>query len=100
MTACLDCGTDTLPAEPGAPTEYYGVHGTIWQAAHAPANAFLCVGCLESRLGRRLRRGDFTSAPVNDVGIYRDDRFAWSWRSDRLTDRLTVPADEAQPGLW
>ena len=91
MTTCLDCGTDTLSPEPGVPTEYYQVHNGVWQAADAPRHAFLCVGCLESRLGRRLRRADFTDAPINDLSISRTARFAWSWRSDRLIDRLSVP---------
>jgi hypothetical protein len=40
---------------------------------------FLCIGCLEKRLGRKLTPDDFTNAPIN-----RPDH----WHSDRLADRL------------
>jgi len=28
---------------------------------------FLCIGCLEARIGRQLRPDDFTDAPIDDV---------------------------------
>ncbi len=75
-TTCWDCGTETLSAEPGAPTEYYMVHDHIWAAAHADPRAWLWVGCLEARLDRQLHWGDFTAAGVNDVTIKPTPRFA------------------------
>ena len=86
-SACWDCGVETLSYEPGVATEYYMVHDEVWDAAGATTRTWLCIGCLESRLGRRLVPGDFQSAVVNDPRIYRADK-AWSWRSDRLMDRL------------
>jgi hypothetical protein len=47
------------------------------------------VGCLEARLGRQLCPGDFTPADINDPLIRNQDRYAWTWRSSRLRDRLT-----------
>ena len=40
---------------------------------------FLCIGCLEERLGRRLTSLDFTDAPVN----------LWTG-TDRFIDRRTT----------
>ena len=45
------------------------VHDAVWQAAGMPTDrlqgagrGFLCIGCLEGRLGRKLVARDFTSA--------------------------------------
>jgi hypothetical protein len=65
---CKDCGTDTTPPE-GA-REDYKVHDELWRAAGMPeedGDVYLCVGCLEKRLGRELTAEDFTSCPVNNV---------------------------------
>jgi hypothetical protein len=70
-TQCHDCGTETLSPEPGVPTEYYMVHDRLWQAARAPSRGYLCVGCLEHRLGRHLHRGDFPPIPLNDISYHR-----------------------------
>jgi hypothetical protein len=91
-TCCRDCGAETLSDEPGVPTEWYDVHDHVWAAAGmAPYGGCLCIGCLEVRLGRKLRRGDFTDVLVNDLTISNTDRYAWSWRSDRLRARLATP---------
>jgi hypothetical protein len=100
-TSCRDCRTETLSPEPGVPAEYYMVHDHVWKTARAPARGYLCVGCLEARLGRQLHRGDFTGAQINDLSYHRPDK-AWWWRSDRLRGRLTAPspADGIQLALW
>ncbi len=68
--------------------------------AGRPARGYLCVGCLEARLGRQLHRGDFADAPLNDLSYYRPEK-AWWHRSDRLRDRLAAPIpDGAQLPLW
>jgi hypothetical protein len=73
---CLDCRRGTW-------AESYMVHAHLWAAAGlAYDDGCLCIGCLESRLGRRLHRGDF--AHTNYSGR----------SSQRLIDRLTT---EAQP---
>ena len=44
------------------------VHDAVWAAAGMPTatpSGFLCVGCLERRLGRRLRPDDFSEFEVN-----------------------------------
>lgn len=77
---CDDCGVNT--AEIG---EYYMVHAPVWDLATAwhEHNHVLCIGCLESRLGRKLNREDFSGVPVN---LETADHY-----SPRLWDRLTAP---------
>jgi hypothetical protein len=78
-TLCVDCGVDT---QPGAPNrletirqinengtspmtitrewEMYIGRDKIWkEAGMEPSGGCLCIGCLEKRLGRRLRPKDF-----------------------------------------
>jgi hypothetical protein len=82
---CVDCGTNTAPGYPtriemerffAANTlrseeadlqitideqcEVYRVKPSVWMAAGMkPFDGCLCIGCLEKRLGRRLRPKDF-----------------------------------------
>jgi hypothetical protein len=80
---CIDCGMNTAPGHPSGPeirvaftmnpkaslslpltceTEIYDVKDAIWsQAGMRPWNGCLCIGCLEKRLGRKLRPKDFSS---------------------------------------
>jgi hypothetical protein len=90
---CIDCGVDTAPNDDrrrrrGArKSEYYMVHDAVWAAAGMSkqepmlygenSGDFLCIGCLERRLGRTLT--NFTAILIN-----RPDR----WHSGRLADRL------------
>ena len=66
---CADCGAPTVIVAPDdidhiwAPgaCEWYMVRDHLW-----PRDCeYLCVGCLEARLGRELRPADFASVPVN-----------------------------------
>ena len=108
---CYDCAAET--ASPDGSNEWYMVRDRIWEAAGMPpapdatleafeftaawqayidrGKRYLCIGCLERRLGRELDCEDFTAAPVN-----------WSgnrWCSDRLADRLARP-HWLQAALW
>jgi len=86
-TACDDCGAECLSPAIGHPTEWYMVTDDVWETARAPETIILCIGCLETRLGRTLTRADFTDAPLNDLTLYNPER-AWWHRTARLTDRL------------
>jgi hypothetical protein len=101
---CRDCGHDTTPRRPreyddeylanySGQWEFYAVNDHVWRAAGMPADdptkrygqrsgGFLCIGCLEARLGRILTRQDFSDARINDLGVYHH-------HTDRLRDRLT-----------
>src|SRR5262245_57063648 len=61
---CCLCRIDTL-----AIGEVYMVRDEVWDAAIGADSfiSFLCIGCLELRLGRRLRPSDFTDVPVNNI---------------------------------
>ena len=64
---CRDCGADIF----GPGGDYYMVYDQVWQEAGAPPMAFLCLGCLARRLGRRLDLLDFTMCPINQVSSAR-----------------------------
>jgi hypothetical protein len=92
---CRDCRAETLSSESDA-NEYYMVDDRVWEAAGMEdhdGGGYLCIGCLETRLGRRLHRADFTGCDLNslDAGLR---RFAWWWRTGRLVDRLLAPSPE------
>jgi len=73
--ACIDCAACT-----NCNGEYYMVHDEVWLEANPKDKGMLCVGCLESRLGRLLTKDDFIDAPVN---------LLWgNWGSTRLKMRL------------
>ena len=74
---CIDCGLDTAPYDDrrkhGArKSEYYMVRDSVWREAGMSERKdqaiFLCIGCLEARLGRMLTARDFTRVPINRVG--------------------------------
>lgn len=91
---CVDCGVNTAPGFPDGPTarieialygksimrfscenEVYHVRNRIWREAGMKGwDGCLCIGCLEKRLGRRLRPRDFA---LNDP-----------WKDMPCTDRL------------
>jgi hypothetical protein len=71
---CHDCGLDTAAAD-----EFYMLGHSLWRGVASGVD-FLCVGCVELRLGRRLVRDDFSDVPLNWLADVR--------RSRRLTNRL------------
>jgi hypothetical protein len=90
---CLDCGWNTAPGFPGKSASVAGIAGgvvvlytpdqevytvteKVWRKA-GNLGACLCIGCLERRLGRRLRPKDFV----------KDDPFNRMPASARLRDR-------------
>jgi hypothetical protein len=85
---CIDCGVNTAPgfltrAEVEAAfnagveqieetidhhSEVYMVRAVIWKrAGMEPFGGCLCVGCLENRLGRRLKPKDFCDHIFNEM---------------------------------
>jgi hypothetical protein len=76
--ACFDCGRDTWD-------EYFMLDNALWERTTTirSRSAMLCVGCVERRLGRRLRRRDFTDVPINEP------QFPWE-KSVRLLSRLAA----------
>src|SRR5262249_31316161 len=86
---CADCGVDTTPCtgrrgcRHTGRWEYYVVRNEIWRAV-GMEDGFLCIGCLEARLRRRLTRRDFPRYPINDAHD--------PWHTRRLVDRLRARA--------
>ena len=85
---CVDCGCNTAPNCPnrseteaawangiypqmqfGPECEIYEVYDDIWkQTGLEPYNGCLCIGCLESRIGRELTPDDFRrNHPFNNM---------------------------------
>lgn len=79
---CCDCGVDTLAAG-----EFYMVHHAIWKQAEAGQIHFLCIACLERRLGRTLVPADFMDVLLNKS----------AGKSDRLNSRLGRGGDGRPP---
>ena len=72
---CLDCKQDT-----GKMREHYFVNLDLWLGAVGSKTGMLCIGCLESRIGRTLVKSDFTNAHINNPRLYE--------MSDRLRSRV------------
>src|SRR6476646_7537452 len=84
---CVDCGINTAPGFSdgatalreieekggfgvtiGPDSEVYMVRGAIWaKAGMEPFGGCLCIGCLERRLGRKLKPKDFSEHPFNGM---------------------------------
>lgn len=84
---CVDCGMNTAPGCPNASqiqeafargkdgkltydrnSEVYEVKPGVWKAAAKKSRRIvLCIGCLETRLGRTLRPKDFANSPLNKL---------------------------------
>ena len=88
---CKDCRVDVRQLG-----EWYMVHDHTWAQAGTCQRGYLCIGCLETRIGRQLNAADFTDVPVNRGSGQ------WSRRSARFIDRLARPPagnpGEGQPG--
>ena len=83
---CQDCGVDTTPCtgkrgcRHKGKWEHYMVTKALWEQAGMDSG-FLCIGCLERRIGRRLTPADFPDLPIN----YPDP-----WDTERLASRKAV----------
>jgi hypothetical protein len=78
---CLDCQADTLKID-----EFYMVSRDLWLMAVPDEDhemtKYLCIGCLEIRIGRQLRASDFLDVPMNWPGN--------NVMSERYRDRLAA----------
>lgn len=79
---CDDCGFILFP------TEYIMLKWSVWSAAtHSDDTRFLCIGCTETRLGRRLTSEDFPKGSLwRAFNILNPGHMLDI--SDRLFDRL------------
>lgn len=80
MRDCVDCGTKVLDVT--GDVENFMVHDDVWTAA-GMGQGFVCVTCLESRLGRPLTGLDFPlDLPINVPGMQRDTPRVYRLKSD------------------
>jgi hypothetical protein len=81
---CRDCGVDTTPCtgrrgcRHDGKWEWYMVHDWLWKSAGMPEAGYLCIGCLERRIGRELKPDDLIGAEL---------RRAHPWDTPRLASR-------------
>lgn len=90
---CMDCGIDTAGSiQPRTPSEYYMLHYKLWEEAVAKPDRgrMLCIGCVETRLGRKLTKADFHPGKNNNGGINSLDYTNPAPKTERLVDRLTL----------
>lgn len=79
---CCDCGRETNHNDTDE-AEWYMVWDHVWSEALKHGHAvYLCIGCLETRLGRQLTATDFSDTAGTN---FMPERFL---PSPRLQDRL------------
>jgi hypothetical protein len=91
---CVDCDYNTNPGVPPRElaeflmnrdgkvpmtytedSEVYIVRDSVWRkAGMEPYGGCLCIGCLEKRIGRKLKPRDFPDHPFNNPGMPCTDR--------------------------
>ena len=60
--SCHDCGKDTFAND----KDYYMVKDDLWKE-HGVGKGFLCIDCLEQRLGRKLELEDILLCPLTTL---------------------------------
>jgi hypothetical protein len=91
---CADCGVNTADIN-----EYYMLKSPVWyEAVNAspvvPFKVLMCIGCVENRIGRKLKPNDFANVRLNHPDI--------RVKSERLKDRLGnyIPSLKGDCGVW
>jgi hypothetical protein len=97
---CNDCRVDTTPHI--GKWEFYMVTDDVWKAAGMPASTlvagsefdgnFLCIGCLELRIGRRLTALDFAACPLNNP--------KYQCKAPRLLNRLNYQLPQSRKDYY
>lgn len=58
---CDNCGKDCFKD----PKDYYMVNDTVWLSVMPTKQGILCMDCLETKLGRKLKAEDIPNCPLN-----------------------------------
>lgn len=103
---CDDCGYNTTP-QTGMPWDDAWEYFMVWDDIWPDECDFLCISCLEARLGRELVLGDFNDAPLNSIPTIVTDNYvldleallnegshAFQHRTLRLHERLFGPLEK------
>lgn len=75
---CRDCETDLRPDSAAGmeDEQWYMVTDEAWSASGMePDGGYLCIPCLEKRLGRQLGAADLIHIPANAPGMYDDEPY-------------------------
>jgi hypothetical protein len=91
---CRDCGVNT-----SAVGEWYMVKPEVWAVGGLGPKAFdglLCIGCLETRLKRRLDPSDFAAVSVN-VGVAASPRDCFKDLGDGDLPSWSASDDHVRP---
>lgn len=93
-TRCHDCRTQCRPNTPegSADEQNYAVHDEVWTAAAGMGRGWLCIPCLEARLGRPLTGADFPPYQINAPGWHDDTP-----RLAQLKDEVALLHAGSQP---
>jgi len=74
---CRDCKESTIPTISGGDLrdlegrcEFYMVKDSVWAQAGMKWRGYLCGGCLETRIGRRLRKRDFAPSLAHTFYLF------------------------------
>jgi hypothetical protein len=79
LNLCYDCGIDTTPCtgkrgcRHKGKWEWYMLTDEAWPMSPF---GYLCIGCVENRIGRQLTPADFKDVPVNEPSPWDTDRLA------------------------
>lgn len=87
MYQCADCGMETYPVEPGIHETYFVRNRLWWRAVARDGAHYLCIGCLEERLGHLLVRSDFQDKTVQ---AFDEGGFPPGRRNGQVTERLAT----------
>jgi hypothetical protein len=94
-TPCIDCDLELLPPHtpPGSKDwQQFMVHDEVWTAAGLD-QGWICIDCLEKRLGRPLTGADLIpDLPINEPGRY-DDTERLAQLKREAAHRHKNPAD-------
>jgi hypothetical protein len=81
---CNDCAVNVIAAG-----EYYMANSEIWKdQLQLGWNDNLCIGCIETRLGRRLTILDFCTFPKNPGGFATSERYLRRLLGDKEFQKL------------
>jgi hypothetical protein len=92
---CADCGADTTPGEGN---EFYMISDELWQAVGV-GEGFLCIGCLENRLGRQLIAADFIDVPGNIPEPQKSPRLIARLLAMMTDEELVEAQQKAHPAV-
>ena len=68
IAKAFNAGAESVPQSIGFDAEVYNVRDVIWRkAGMEPFGGCLCVGCLEKRIGRKLKPKDFKDHVFNSM---------------------------------